>query len=194
MNQVLRRVLLIPVLLTVLLSGYSAASVPRGGNEYDAVCDHLEEKYGGEKVKIPFMWLARMAVGIVRPAGVKAFKVTIYRNLKFSPGSLDTEMRTVMSEAFGEDWSPILRVISRDGQQVYMNMREYKNSVKVLLVSIDRDEAVVVRARFNPEKLAEFIGNPKIFGISLDGKSDEPEFEKPAVAPDVSAEPASVHR
>ena len=101
--------------------------------------------------------------------------MTIYRNLKFSPDSLDLEMRNVMKDAFDSEWSPILRVISRDGQQVYMNMREYKKQVKVLLVTIERDEAVVVRARFDPDKLAEFIENPRIFGIELDGREDKQE-------------------
>ena len=148
---------------------FAVPSVNAKGNEYDAVCDHIEKRYKAKKVKIPFMWLARMAVGIVKPAGVKAFKVTIYRNLDISRSTLDAEMRDVMKNAFDDEWSPILRVVSREGEQVYMNMREYRRSVKILLVVIDRDEAVVVRARFNPEKLAEFINDPKIFGISLDG-------------------------
>ncbi len=140
------------------------------GNEYDAVCDHIEDKYQAKKVKIPFMWLARFAVGIVRPAGVKSFKVTIYRNLQFSPKSLNDEMKLVMRDAFSKEWSPILRVRSDEGGQVYMNIRQSGKNVKILLVTINNDEAVVVRAKFNPDKLAKFIENPKIFGISLDGK------------------------
>lgn len=173
MKSIRNRLSMHLVLLAILFAGAAATEVRAGGNEFDAVCDYIEDTYQGDKVKIPFMWLARMAVGIVRPAGVKSFKVTVYRNLKFSPDSLDLEMRGVMRNAFDSEWSPILRVISKDGQQVYMNMREYKKQVKVLLVSIDGDEAVVVRARFNPDKLAEFIENPRIFGINLDGRDDK---------------------
>lgn len=147
----------------------AAAPASAAGNEFDAVCDRLEQRFDAKKVKIPFQWLARAAVGIVRPAGVKSFKVTIYRDLKFSPETLDAGMRSVMSEAFDSNWTPILRVVSKEGEQVYMNMREHKNNVKVLLVTINRDEAVVIRAKFDPEKLAAFIENPKIFGIELDG-------------------------
>jgi hypothetical protein len=149
------------------------AMVPQtfaNGNEFDAVCNHLKSKYQAKKVKIPFMWLARFTVGVVRPAGVKSFKVTVFRGLQFSPETLNEEMKLVMRDAFSEDWTPILRIRSHTGEQVYMNMREAGESVKVLLVTINKDEAVVVRAKFNPEKLAEFVENPKIFGISLDGQ------------------------
>lgn len=138
------------------------------GNEFDAVCNHLKTKYQAKKVKIPFMWLARFAVGVVRPAGVKSFKVTTFRNLQFSPETLNDEMKNLMSNSFDENWTPIMRVRSQTGEQVYMNMREEGNNVKVLVVTINKNEAVVIRAKFNPDKLAEFINNPNIFGIPLE--------------------------
>ncbi len=177
-------------LVLVLAVGFAALAQTAAAksNEFDKVCDHLETRYAAKKVKIPFMWLARFAVGVVRPAGVKAFKVTIYRDLKFSPATLNEEMKETMKTAFGDEWSPILRVRSVQGDQVFMNMREAGKNLKIILVSINKDEAVVVRATFNPDKLAEFIEDPKIFGISFgdthsggDGKRDPHEADKTAV-------------
>ena len=88
-------------------------------------------------------------------------------------------MQQVMSDAFSDEWSPILRVRVKDGNQVYMNMRESGKNVKILMVKIERDEAVVVRAKFNPNKLAKFIENPKIFGVSLDGRSGKSKISMP---------------
>ncbi len=151
----------------LLIFSFGVSHAYAKGNEYDAVCKHLEKKYQAKKVKVPFMWLARFAVGVVRPAGVKSFKVTTYTDLKFSPETLDTEMRDIMNRSFSDDWTPIIRIRSKNGEQVYMNMRESGSSVRVMFVTINKTEATVVRARFNPEKLVEFIENPKIFGISL---------------------------
>jgi hypothetical protein len=137
------------------------------GGEYKAVVKHLKTKYQAKKVKIPFMWLARFAVSVVRPAGVKSFSVTIFEDLKFSRETLDEEMQTAMRNSFSTDWSPILRVRSRNGEQVYMYMREAGKSVKLAVVTIDKKQAAVIRATINPDKLAEFINDPKIFGVSL---------------------------
>ncbi len=138
------------------------------GGEYKAVVKHLKTKYQAKKVKIPFVWLARFAVSVVRPAGVKSFSVTIFEDLKFSRETLDEEMQTTMRKSFSADWSPILHVRSRTGEQVYMYMREAGKSVKLAVVTIDKEQAAVIRATINPDKLAEFINNPKIFGITLD--------------------------
>ncbi len=171
--MLLRKKILITLTFLALAFTIAVPNAEARGNEFDAVCKHIKTKYKAKKVKIPFMWLARFAVGIVRPAGVKSFKVTIFRNLQFSPQTLNDEMKLVMRDAFSDEWTPILRIRNDKGNQVYMNMRESGKNLKVLVVSIENNEAVVVRAKFNPDKLAKFIENPKIFGISLDGKEND---------------------
>ena len=118
------------------------------------------------------MLLARFAVSVVRPAGVKSFSVTLFEDLKFSRESLDKEMQSAMRNSFDANWSPIFHVRSRDGQQAYMYMREAGKHVKIALVTIDKEQAAVIRATFSPEKLAEFINDPKIFGISLNDNDE----------------------
>ncbi len=163
-----RRKLVAAFALFIIFGSFAVSTADARRNEFDAVCDQIESKFQAKKVKIPFMWLARFAVGIVRPAGVKSFKVTTYTDLKFTRESLDQEMRSVMRDSFSQDWSPILRIRSKGGEQVYMNMRESGNSIKILVVTVNNDQATVIRAKFNPDKLADFLDNPKIFGISLD--------------------------
>lgn len=157
------------VALGLLLLAFTFTALPTQAksNEYKAIVSHLKTKYRAKKVKIPFIWLARFAVRVVRPAGVKNFSITMFENLKFSRETLDEEMQAAMKNSFGANWSSILRVRSRTGEQVYMYMREAGKSVKITIVTIDKEQAAVIRAEFNPEKLAEFVNNPKIFGISL---------------------------
>ena len=154
--------------LLLLVFTFAAPSAnAKGGGEYKAVVKHLKTKYRAKKVKIPFMWLARFAVSVVRPAGVKSFSVTIFEDLKFSRETLDEEMQSALKNSFSADWNPILRVRSQKGEQVYMYMRDAGKSIKITVVTIDKEQAAVIRATFNPEKFAEFINDPKIFGVSL---------------------------
>jgi hypothetical protein len=166
-----------------LLILFAALIVPqaeaKGTSEYKAVVKHLKTKYRAKKVKIPFVWLARFAVSVVRPAGVKSFSITLFEDLKFSRETVDKEMQAAMRNSFDANWSPIFHVRSREGQQAYMYMREAGKSVKIAVVTIDKEQAAVIRATFSPERLADFINNPKIFGISLDDKKSNVNNENP---------------
>src|SRR6185436_12050201 len=115
--------------------------------------------------------VAKAAIWMVRPAGVKSFGVTLFKDLKFSMESIDSEMQAAMRNSFGPEWTSVFHVRSKDGQQAYMYMKEDGKNVKVAVVTIDKDQAALVRATFSPDKLAQFINDPKILGISL--KDDE---------------------
>lgn len=169
--MLVKRRLLTILALSLFVVSLSPAAIAKP-SEYDLVIRHLKTKYKAKKVGIPFMSLARLVVAIARPAGVKSFKITLFNGLQFSRESLDREMQVALRETFGPEWIPILRIRSREGQQVYMYMREAGENVKITVVTIDKENAAVIRATFNPDKLVEFMNDPKIFGISLDGKRD----------------------
>ena len=166
--MLIRKKILVALAFLTLAFTFAVPTADAKGGEYKAVVKHLKTKYQAKKVKIPFMWLARFAVSIARPAGVKSFNVTLFEDLKFSRETLDKEMQLAMKNSFGADWTSILHVRSRTGEQVYMYMREAGKNVKIAVVTIDKEDAAIIRATVNPEKLADFINNPKIFGISLD--------------------------
>ena len=168
----------------------AAAANAKGGNEYDRIVKHLKTKYRAKKVSIPFLWLARAAVRVVRPAGVKSFNITLFENLQFSRDTLDQEMQAAMRNSFSADWSPIFHVRSREGEQVYMYMREDGKDVRLALVTINKNQAAFVRARFSPEKLAEFVNNPKIFGISLSDNKRQASIREEDSKPEENPAPA----
>ena len=164
----MRKNILIAAVFLFSLFALTATTATAGGKEYEAVAKHLKTKYQAKKVKIQMLWLSRFAVRMVRPAGVKSFSITTFENLKFTRETLDAEMQSALKNSFSADWSPIFRVRSRKGEQAYMYAREDGSSVKVMVVTINEDKATVVRAAFSPEKLADFVNDPKILGISLD--------------------------
>jgi hypothetical protein len=187
-----RKNILIAAAFLLLVFTFSVPAAKASGKEYKQIVRHLKTKYQAKKVKIPFLWLARFAVSVVRPAGVKSFSITVFENVKFTRETLDEEMQSAMRNSFSGDWSSILRVRSREGQQAYMYMREDGKNVRITLVTIDKEQAAIVRATFSPEKFAEFVENPKVFGVSLNdndkqagSRNDKPkEDAKPAAKTD----------
>lgn len=182
----LRKRLLVSFALLLFVFALTQPTAKAKDGEFDAVVNHLKTKYQAKKIKIPFLWVARFAIKIVRPAGVKSFDITLFEKLQFSRSTLDEEMRAAMHNSLSAEWSPVLRIRSRTGEQVYMYMREAGKDVKIMFVTIDNENAAVIRARFNTDKLAEFINNPKIFGISLSDSdqraSNKERKEKPIEA------------
>ena len=195
----MRRNLVVVTLLFLLSIGFTAlpAAAKSKPSEYDQIVRHLKTKYRAKKVNIPFMWFARFAVSMVRPAGVKSFSITLFEDLKFSAETLDREMQDAMKKSFGEaEWSSIFRARSAEGQQIYMYMRESGKNVRIALVAIDKKEAAIIRATFSPERLAEFINDPKVFGVSLKDNGPpqlQQQTKSPDTKPDVQTDkPADV--
>lgn len=154
------------VVLSFLLS-LNSISLAHPVTEYDAVVSHLKTQYKAKKVNLFVMWMARAAVSLIKPAGVKSFSLTVFQDVKFSSETVDAEMQAAMRRAYGPEWSSIFHVRSRTGEQAYMYMKDEGQNVKVVLVTIEKEQAAIIRATFSPDKLIEFINNPQILGIHL---------------------------
>ena len=135
--------------------------------EFDAITKHLKLHYNAKRISIPFLGLANFFVHIVRPAGVKSFKVAIFEDLNFVSGQSDSELGLVLRSALSAEWQPLVRVRSGDGEQVYIYAREAGENLKLMVVTIDHTDAVVARVKVSPQKLSDFLNNPKILGISV---------------------------
>ena len=98
--MILKKKLLTAFALAAIVFTFAALPVNANDKEYDAVVRHLKTKYKAKKVKIPFMWLARAAVKVARPAGVKSFNLTVFEHLNFSRATLDAEMQSALPKFF----------------------------------------------------------------------------------------------
>lgn len=182
------------ILLSALSIFVLGAALPAEAkpSEYSQIVRHLKTKYRAKKVKIPFLFLARFAVGVVRPAGVKSFGVTMFKDLKFASETLDAEMQAAMRGSFGPEWTPAFRIRSREGQQAYMYMREDGKNIRIALVTIDKEQAAIIRAVFSPDRLSDFINDPKVLGIRLGDDPPKTDQTAPETGSSPSAPPESV--
>jgi hypothetical protein len=136
------------------------------GDDFKSVVQNVRAACGGKKVRMPFLGLANFAAKLVRPAGVKSFKLAVFEDLSMS-GDL-TGLGAAVGRSLGPEWRALVRVrADRGAAQTYVYVREAGQNLKLMVVTLDGDQATVVQAKVSPEALARFARDPKLLGISL---------------------------
>ena len=140
------------------------------GDDFDAVVREVRTACGGKKVRIPFLGLASFTTRLVRPAGVKSFKLAVFEDLTRA-GDV-SGLGAAIGQTLGPGWRPLVRVRSgHDAGQTHVYVRDAGNDLQLMIVMLDGDQATVIRAKVSPEALARFAREPKLLGVSL-GKND----------------------
>jgi len=135
---------------------------------YGNVVKHLEKDYHAKRTKIPFLGLGNFVLKFWHPAGVKNVKVAIFQDQQLYDEK-GTKLDGMLQKAAGSDWRPMLREFSRrDGHWTYIYYADPQKDTKVLVVTVNRQNAVVAEVKFEPAKLLEFIQNPTL-GRALAG-------------------------
>jgi hypothetical protein len=163
------------LLVVVLLVALAATPVAAGDSDFHAIVRGVESGYGIHRVHIPLFGLARFAVKIAQPEGVKDFDMAIFATPDGPPSDLG-RFDGIMRRAGGGHWSPLIHVRSRRaGEWVYVYARpEGGNDWRMLVATFGRGETVVLEARVDPEFLANALEDPEHAGQALNGGQREP--------------------
>ena len=146
------------------------APAPARADEFDSVVRNVRTACGGKRVRIPFLGLAGFMTKLVRPAGVKSFKLVVFEDVT-RRGDV-SGLGAAVGRSLGPEWRSLVRVrAGRGAEQTYVYVRESGDNLKLLIVTLDADQATVIRAKIDPEALARFARDPKLLGVSL--KTDE---------------------
>jgi hypothetical protein len=172
-----RKHLLPRMLIIVVLLSLAAATARADDKSFSSVVKHMKTSYRAKQQGFfGMMMLARFAVKLVKPAGVKNFKVAMLRDLDYSeaPTPDRAEFHSAIRSKINPMWEPLIQYSApREKQWSYAYVTREKEDVKVLIVTVQRQEAFVVQFKFSPDKLVAFMNDPKLMGISLKG-NDRP--------------------
>lgn len=166
------------ILLAVLSVGYSSASA-QNNKGFDAIAKHLKTRYQAKKRSIPLFGLAKFAIRIVKPAGVKSISLSLFEDLKDTAELPDNELSSMMRNAMSAEWQPLVSIRQRNGDQIYIYAAEAGKDLKLAVLSINQRAAVLARVKINPDSLRKFMDNPQIPGISL-GDNSQAQATQPA--------------
>ena len=117
---------------------------------FDKVVRRVENHFAARRTEIPFLGLATFFSHAARPVGAKGLKLAIFENVV-------TEGRGEFSPGIDSSWRPLVRVHSRGRDDVYVYARPEGSWTRLLMLTVDRREAVLVEMSLKPDRLGEFI-------------------------------------
>ena len=162
------------LLVTVLLVTLLAAPAAAGDAEFHAIVRGVESGYGVRRVHIPLFGLARFAINIAQPEGVKDFDMAIFETPDGPPPD-SNRFDSIVKRAGGERWSCVIRVRSRRSHEwVYIYARPEGRDWRMLIATFEPSETVILEARVDAEFLANALDDPERAGRSLNGPRHEP--------------------
>jgi len=168
-KKFLTKLLIVAVLISVAPVAASAGTA--GDESFSSVVKHIKSNYRGKQQGFAgFVNFARFLVKVIRPAGVRNFKVTMLTDLDYSRAARPEtpEFHTAIQDRIHAMWSSLVQFSSpREKQWTYIYVTQEKKDVKILAVAVQEKQAVVFQMKFSPEKLGAFISDPKIVGISF---------------------------
>ena len=157
--------------ITVVLLTLAPAASLAGDESFSSVVKHIKSNYHAKQQGFfGAMMLARFVVKFVKPAGVKNFKLVLLRDLDYSeaPSPKAGQFHSLIQTKIDPMWTPLVQYSSmREKQWTYVFITREKEDVKLLVVTLQQKDAVVLQTKFSPAKLVEFMNNPQIMGISL---------------------------
>jgi hypothetical protein len=142
----------------MLLGPFTTAQKAFARDDFGKIVHHIEANYHVHRQHRWVMGLAGFTVRFWHVAGVKSLKGAIFENQPFVNAASDTRFDEVVRAAMDSGWQPLVQSWDRHtGERTYIYAQDLGKDMKVLLVSLESNEAVVLQVKVDPKKLNEFI-------------------------------------
>ncbi|MBZ5490458.1 MAG: hypothetical protein LAO76_05965 [Acidobacteriia bacterium] len=127
-------------------------------DDFGKIVHHIEVNYHVHRQHRWVMGLAGLTVKVWHVAGVKSFKGAIFENQPFVNAASDTRFDEVVRAAMDSGWQPLVQSWDRHtGERTYIYAQDLGKDMRVLAVSLESNEAVVLQVKVDPKKLNDVI-------------------------------------
>lgn len=131
-------------------------------DDFGKIVHHIEANYHVHRQHRWVMGLAGFTVKFWHVAGVKSLKGAIFENQPFVNAASDTRFDEVVRAAMDSGWQPLIQSWDRrSGERTYIYAQEVDSKkgkdMKLLVVNLESNEAVVLQVKVDPKKLNDFI-------------------------------------
>ncbi len=130
-----------------------------GDREFHAIVERIQAHY--HKRPMRFMGLLSFIANRVQPEGIRNIRLAIFEGLDSSRHPAAPDLDTFMQGIAGAEFRPFVRVRSRrDGEQTFVYAKGSGRDLELLVVTLDQDEACVVKMKVDPEGIRQWVDNP----------------------------------
>ncbi|HEX4604662.1 MAG TPA: hypothetical protein VH724_11750 [Candidatus Angelobacter sp.] len=131
-------------------------------DDFGKIVQHIEANYHVHRQHRWVMGLAGFTVKFWHFAGVKSLKGAIFENQPFVNAASDTRFDEIVRAAMDSGWQPMVQSWDRhSGERTYIYAQDVSSKkgkdLKLLVVNLEANEAVVLQVKVDPKKLNEFI-------------------------------------
>lgn len=144
--------------LLLIIFGFFAIAENLKADDFGRIVGHIEADYHVHRNYRFLISFAGVMVKCTHVGGVKALKMAIFEDQHLPGTELDDRLDELVQFAGSSGWQPLVRSFSRrSGEHTYIYAKADRNNMKLLLVSVEPDEAVVIQVKIDPKKLSDFI-------------------------------------
>lgn len=124
--------------------------------DFRSVARALDSHPGVERISIPFLGLARIAVWVASPEGVHDFQLATFEGAEKLDGR---QLQQMLERHAGEGFRPLVRSWSRKkGEWSFIYAKPKSNGrTELMVLAHDSDETVLVRVDVNADVVARHI-------------------------------------
>jgi hypothetical protein len=146
--------------LLCLLCGFGclAPDLEAAEDDFGGIVHHIETEYHVHRNYRFFMAFAGIAVKLSHFAGVKSCKMAIFENQHLLGAASDAQLDGIVQSTGKSGWQPLIKNFSRrSGERNYIYAQSSGKDLKLLMISVEPDEAVVAQLKIDANKLSQFI-------------------------------------
>jgi len=122
-------------------------------SEFDWFVREFARQSGAQPTHIPLFGLVRFSVAVVHPAGTSELRLALFEHANLEPD----RFAKLTDAVWGLEWKPIVRVRDRNGEVTNIYVQQSDKALRVLVSSLDGEDATFVQVRIHPEQLLKFV-------------------------------------
>lgn len=142
----------------LILCGFFSLAENVYADDFGRIVRHIEAEYHVHRNYRFLMAFAGVVVECTHIGGVKVLKAAIFEDQHLFGTELENRLDELVQGTGSTGWQPLVKSFSRrSGEQTYIYAQASGKDMKLLLVSVEPNEAVVMQMKIDPVRLSDFI-------------------------------------